>query len=881
MVIAELNGAKTYMSEDGIIGLTHYLRNLSDSQQPKLFVLNGGVLPEMPTNRGGERNKDQLRVVQHGVSNLDDAAAVMKIHMERLFGALPGDSQVVYVMGKADRKNLDSIKLDLSNLYLDAVRNLEKKQGRIDFPLEPKIEATEKGIESRKEILESLKGAEAALTRRIAEATDQAQADAHREQLGKVRENERINREELREFEERKGLLETLRHLTFAELPRYRIKDRMNETKQKMAEVGQQLDEALSGTPEYESLEREIKTLGNRMRALQKRYNESADGETARNLMAKQARIHKFTGNIPLPKNANDIVDMLAKSYYMTNLRDALGRKRHVTVQEGGLEVYERKINGFEFNVVVTNGLREVSSMYSINSNNRLIKRAYALTRGNGGEAKLDGTPLNVLIGGRTIFTSFSIDPWVDQSKTLVAALSKGPFIDTEKNTLAYLNGIRNDETRMLDKDHVPDSSVSIITVSGDGSIAHRTLKEEKLRDERIKDDLEEVPALERVLKRFEGGKWSADEAKSRELGEALLRAKRPSEIKDEDLAYASRAVLQGTVPNAGKQAPRDVEELSFVQFTDTHVGSSGNVALLRAAAAEALQRKPDIVFLTGDIIEGNYHNYMNTQRPQKETDIDKEFEKWLRSKGYGEEVITSELLTFYRRQRLNAISNIDAQPKVFIEPMQDLLLDTIARGGYIAIVSGNHYNKTDGKSERDEATALKSHIVLFLEGVAAGKGMQLPEDWRGHIMTGSGSDLAAETFTFNGVEFEVRHSLGKEDGRVSNFLSEKRSDAKVVLYGHLHSAREISNVTTEAVQAPAMQDGSTCPFVKTISVPITPDNKLTGYGADTLKIRDGRVLEHTLEFRFKDQLGVVDSLFNQFLQERRMGTVATRKVKA
>jgi hypothetical protein len=158
---------------------------------------------------------------------------------------------------------------------------------------------------------------------------------------------------------------------------------------------------------------------------------------------------------------------------------------------------------------------------------------------------------------------------------------------------------------------------------------------------------------------------------------------------------------------------------------------------------------------------------------------------------------------------------------------------------------------------------------------------MQLPEDWRGHIMTGSGSDLAAETFTFNGVEFEVRHSLGKEDGRVSNFLSEKRSDAKVVLYGHLHSAREISNVTTEAVQAPAMQDGSTCPFVKTISVPITPDNKLTGYGADTLKIRDGRVLEHTLEFRFKDQLGVVDSLFNQFLQERRMGTVATRKVKA
>ncbi len=897
LVIAEINGAKKFMYEDGLIGLAHYMRNLPDAEKPNLFVVNGGLLPEMPINRGGERNKDHLRVVVEGVNNVEGAAAVMKPHMERLMNALPEGAGFIYVMGKADEKNIDSIKLDLSNLYLDAISEIKKagkerkeKKGadgeevaeerQIKYIFEPKIMAAEVDIESRKTVVNSLRQAEAALLRRIAEAAEDANVTQFKEELKKVRTNLKLNREELGEFEARRDLLNILNQLTYSEAPRDRIGERINETNARIDATNKRLDLSVSGTPEYEDSLREAKLLGNRLRALTKRYNESADGETARDLMARQARIHKFTGNIPLPKNANDIVDLLAKSYYMTALKDALGRKREVTIQESSLQVYEKKMNGFEFNVVVADGLGG-SNMYKVNSNAQFLKTAFILTRSLKEKKQLDGAQLNVFIRGRNVLSSFAMDTWTDQKNAVAVALSQGPFIDMERNTLAFLNKVKTDETRLAPRG-VVDSSASMLKIFPDGSVVHETIKPQKLNDEKIRDDIEEAKALEKLISRLKEGAVKAVESTGAEdpsLSKAILNSKRPSEVKDKDLMHVGdEASLAALAPYAKSAMPQNAQTLSVVEFTDVHIGNYGNLELLRAAAKDALARKPNLLVLDGDNIEGNHSNYKYTARPENDFTIIDEFERWMKSKKLSSARIKDEKLALYEKLRNNVVSNIDNQPKMFVGAISELVLDVISRGGLVVVVSGNHYNKTHRDSQHDEASILASHIEMLLDGASdSGK---IPKDWRekGQVKKGSGSDIAAETFKINGIDVEIRHGLAQDDARVAGAVTTKRSNAALVITGHLHSIREVNNINTMVVQGPTMQSTNTDPFVKTIQVPVSPVNVLTGYLHLELGVKDGEITEQVYEPRLRNQLSVKDELFTQFLRDRR--TYETPKEK-
>ncbi|MDE1768635.1 MAG: hypothetical protein KGH67_03560 [Candidatus Micrarchaeota archaeon] len=125
LVISELNGAKKYMYDEGLIGLAHYLKSLAQPEEPYMFVIGGGLLPEIP-GKGGPRNMDKLRVLRDGVKNFDDAAAVMKPHMERMFSPLPDLAQIVYVMGPADQSNIQEINRHVSLNYADAVRMMQQ-----------------------------------------------------------------------------------------------------------------------------------------------------------------------------------------------------------------------------------------------------------------------------------------------------------------------------------------------------------------------------------------------------------------------------------------------------------------------------------------------------------------------------------------------------------------------------------------------------------------------------------------------------------------------------------------------------------------------------------------------------------------------------------
>ena len=877
LVVSEINGAKKSMYEDGLVGLAHYIQNLPDVDRPNLFVVNGGLLPEMPVNRGGERNKDQLRMVVEGVTNIEGAAAVMKPHMERLLNALPESSEFIYVMGRADQKNIDTIKLDLSNLYLDGVRGILKdKDDDKAYPFEPKINAVDMDIESRKAIVESLKRAETDLIKRISEASDEAQAAKFKEDLKNVTQNMRLNKDELKEFEERKDLLNILNQLVLANTPREVISNKVEQAKTEMNRTNDLMKEAASGTPEYERLEKEAKRLGNRVRALMKRYNESADGETARDLLARHARIYKFTGNIPLPKNANEVIDLLAKSYYMSNLKDALGRKREVTIQESSLQVYERKLNGLEFNVVVTDGLGGTDA-YKVNSNAQFLKTAFIVTRSLKEKSTLDSAQLNVFIRGRNMFTSFAMDPWTDQKNTVAVALSQGPFLDVQKNTLAYLNNIRTDETRLVPRG-VVDSSASIIKILADGSVLHETLKSKRLNDERARDDIKEADALKRLIAKFKEGvkvdtaaeDLGAVKAENAPLARAVIRSRRPSEVKDRELTHATEGLLRGLAPGADGRVPEEAMRLSVVEFTDVHIGNHGNLEMLKAAAKDALARRPNLLVLDGDNIEGNLRNYKYTARPENDVSIIEEYEKWLKDKGYKSAKVNAEVLGALKKLRSNAISNIDNQPKVFVDAISDLVFDVISRGGMIAIVSGNHYNKTHGDSQHDEASILAAHIEMMLDGAVKSGSKSIPADWRKQIKKGSGSDIAAETFRINGLDVEIRHGLAQDDAKVAQAMTSKRSNASLVITGHLHSIREVNNNNTEVVQGPTMQATNTDPFVKTIQVPVSPTNTFTGYLHLDIGVKDGEISELTYEPRLRSQLNVKDELFTQFLRDRR-----------
>ena len=560
----------------------------------------------------------------------------------------------------------------------------------------------------------------------------------------------------------------------------------------------------------------------------------------------------------------------------MSNLKDALGRKREITIQESALQVYEKKFNGFEFNVVVTDGLGGTDA-YKTNSNSQFLKTAFVVTRSIKERERLDSAQLNVFIRGRNMFTSYAMDPWTDQKNTVAVALSQGPFLDVQKNTLAYLNNIRTAETRLVPRG-VVDSSASIIKILADGSVIHETLKPKRLNDERAKDDVKESEALRNLIANFKRGvkvdtaaeDEGAVKAENAQLAKAVIRSRRPSEVKDRELTHADEVLLKGLAPNADGKMPENPMKLSVVEFTDVHIGNHGNLEMLKAAAKDALARKPNLLVLDGDNIEGNLRNYKYTARPENDVSIVEEYEKWLKDRGYKTAKVNTEVLSVLKKLRSNAISNIDNQPKVFVDAISELVFDVISRGGMIAIISGNHYNKTHGDSQHDEASILAAHIEMLLDGASRSGNKSIPTNWRDQVKKGSGSDIAAETFKINGLDVEIRHGLAQDDAQVAAAMTSKRSNASLVITGHLHSIREVNNSNTEVVQGPTMQATNTDPFVKTIYVPVSTTNTLTGYLHLDIGVKDGEISEIAYEPRLRKQLNVKDELFTQFLRDRR-----------
>ncbi len=868
LVVSEIAGAKKYAYEDGLIGLAHYIKNLDENKKPDILIVNGGLLPEMPLNRGGSLNHDKLSVVVDGVKNLEAASLVVRPNMERLISALPEESKLIYVMGWDDLRNI----IDIKQKYSRALAGKNPS----DVIEEYRDEALTQ-VELRNHEIENLETAVSEIKARIESAADPDMLYGLNTELSKQKRNLK-NREEQRADENyRVNLFNILEQHAFSKIPKEKITEMLDVVKRKIDETNAMLtpEFAATGSKEYEALKVEIKSLGNRRNALSKRLKETVDGETAQSMMEKFGGGYRFTGNIPHQKNMNDVLTALARSEYMSLLKDALGRKENTVIQTEKLDVYE--INGSSVrsatNLVVTDGLRLGSGTYEKSGNTTLLKRTFDVVENLGGETKrrVDSAALNVLIGGRSTFTSFAMDPWKDQSNTVVATLAKGPFLSTEEATKQYLNRVRTDETRLSERSLV-DTSASMIKIGRDGGIVHETLKPALLEEHRALSDKEEAEVVDRLVKKLEGVTKSGDISRDKELQKALLRSKRPSEITNDELEYANEQLLRSLVPNAGKEAPHAPEKIGIVEFSDVHIGNFGDLKLLKAAVSDALKLHPDVLILNGDNIEGNLQRHMDAPRVENEPNIMPEYDYWLKQKGITTERRNELILERFEKLRSSVIHNTDAQAEVFTEPLKDLIFDIVKRGGYVVVTSGNHDNKSSREITRDEASAVAGQIYAMLDG--AREKLGLPEDWKDHktdyVKTGKGQEIAAETYVMRDMPVEIRHGLSNRESAVVNHLENKRSQAKFIWTGHGHSIREVVTKNFEAVQAPSMTETATDTYVKTLPIAVAPNNGQTGYLYTEIRARDGEVLSHIFNPRLRGELGVGEDLWYKFLQERR-----------
>ena len=71
---------------------------------------------------------------------------------------------------------------------------------------------------------------------------------------------------------------------------------------------------------------------------------------------------------------------------------------------------------------------------------------------------------------------------------------------------------------------------------------------------------------------------------------------------------------------------PAGADSLRVVEFSDIHVGNFGDIPLLKAAAADAMSWKPNVLILDGDNIEGDLDRHMDAPRAENDQNITSEY---------------------------------------------------------------------------------------------------------------------------------------------------------------------------------------------------------------------------------------------------------------
>jgi hypothetical protein len=882
LVLSELAGGTQYMFRDGLIGISHYIKNAPNKDKPKMAVIIGGMAT-IAINRGGPRNEDRLHVIVDGVNNRDELVAVIKQDFKRLLASLPQNCKVVYAFSKNEWQNIEDQKRAFRKLFVKAQSSLIKKNNAFNYNLiDPLIDQIEVEIKTREDILKSL------VTERNHMRKELSKKSAKRAyltvELANIVRNMRINHEELKDLKERLLLYRNLSNMVYKKIPITNIVEALSKARKEHSAIREKLKNTPTDSPEYEVTIKKAKFLGNTIRELTKVRKSAVTSGTVKEMLKTFDRTEIFGGNPPIPKKETDIIHKIVMLEMKSLIKEMSDWDKRVIVQYEKSNVYSKRKGNFSFNVIVTDGLDMASSELKKTSNSSLVPNNFILTTNLGGKVKkkLETTPLNVLVGGKNGYTSYSMVPWADKSMSTLVALAKGPFFDVEKLAQMYISNYKTEDTMAVQK-MVLDSTASIIQVFGKDNVTHKLLTKEGLKDERIKADIEQKQALEDVLKRFHTNTNSIESQKKEkekfglsnpELAKAILSSHLPSEIKDKDLLYADNTLIKSLVPNAYSEMPEAPAEIRVASFSDVHAGEDSDLTLYAAAAEHARKFKPHIIEFRGDVHSGDLGHSKYVPRPETEHGVYEQFENYMRKEGMPEETIKKELLKRFKHQHDNIVWNMDEQlPLLFPNSMKKLLVETLHRGGYIIAVSGNHYQGSKGAEQRDESTAIYNSIMIFLEGYILGgeKFGKLPEDWKIRIKRGGGSyvSIGAEKFTLNNTDYEVRHKLANNPAKIASSNVSKRTLAASIHIGHGHQAVQTITNQTIVTEAPDFQNDTGNPFGKYMASPVAPENKFNGYLQEVIKIKDGELREHVYKPILREQLSVNDKIFTEFLRDK------------
>ena len=817
LVISDVGGGTEYLGEDNFIGLAHYINQIPNSEKPNFLIINGGLIPEFPMT-GSSRYRDKLLSIKKGgVSNANDAAAIVKPHVERLVNSLPSNATAIYVLGKADFEN---IKLIEDTLNKEFAYSAESLASRLDSTIE--------GIRAQRTNIRAYTSSR----RSLAEQQASSPGLAREEEIRKTDRKLKAERAILDELTFRKDILQKLYEMSLDKSSKEDIKKMIKNATARQDDIQRQLEDPSTTPQQADALRTESKRQASILKALNYRYEHAINTESTNAMAQRMKQAYTFTKNIVVSKEAVDLIREAALSYYGSTIRDALGRKRDVIVNMEEVALYEKSSGGYEFNLVVSNSMNMSSLSYQKTSNSQMPDRFERLLK-NGGILSYDkllSKPLTLLVSGNNTYTSFSIDPIKDNSEALLAVLSQGPFFDISGIASLWNNRIKTKQTQAFEKGYL-DSGASMVKVNPDGTVQFSIISSELLKAERRASDVEELGAATKLIT---GTKPNSDTEGSTKPGLDLLIAsnKRPSELTEKDATILGSGGIMQTIPHHAEGPPQDPRQMKVAVISDVHFGNYSDAKLLQESVKDALARKPDVLIFSGDIIEGNHNNYKYVNRPESEVTFPRDYEKQLIESGISGEELKAKLLESYYSSKSRVISNIDAQARPFMEIAMPLIDDVIMRGGSVIFVSGNHYNKTYSDWQLDESTRLRDMTAVHL--MAHEEQGKLDSGWKDRLFAVSGSDYGAESFKIDGIRIATSHKVGPTESAMISFAEKKKSDVELSVGGHFHSFKVVSANGIIVAESPAMQEAKDNPYLKRISIPV---GDTTGYMFLDLKV--------------------------------------------
>ncbi|MEM3227694.1 MAG: hypothetical protein QXK65_01970 [Candidatus Micrarchaeaceae archaeon] len=880
IVVGDLGGSTRYQNDDALIGLARYIRNLDSSHKPDMLYIGGGLLPFFPS-RGSNRSNDYLDVIIENLESNKHAAAAIKPHMERLLHSLPEKSKVVYVMGEADLRNLDELIRDLGLAFKSGRESIESKMSEtITFLVgrQAIVETTSRSMET---LSEELKRGSISKADRLSK----------QKELENARVKLKLNLEEQKEASYRLSLLNQLYSLLLNPVSKEDLKKLYDEKIEEEKGIQAELKDIEKGVKSYEEVSARAKKIANEIRLLEYRLGEINKAEKVSEDAKKNKQIDYFIHNAITPKDSHDIINGLAKSYYLSDIKDAFGRKRKVIIQDNAAELHEFRNGSLRFNIITAYDLSVVPGTYKRSSIDT-IPKTFNILKVNGvfDKKTIDAKPLNVIVKSRSNFTQFMVDTLSNNSPSTLAAISQGPLWDRSSLSRSWNSHINTKETQATEKGFV-SSGVSELKISRNGSLSYNIISDEKLSFLRMKDDIEESGKLGKRLAGMKQQSNGSPEIIHRpELDRKVAMNHRPSEMKDSELRLLSEEDLAKVLRYSGEGGAQkyDIESFKIAVFTDQHEGNHNLRKLLAAAVDDALKREPNVLVLSGDNIEGFLNDYAQVIRYGMDWQYPKRFREELESMKLSSSEVNRRVAEMLENTVLSVRYNADEQPSMLLENFWALIDSVVERGGAIMVVSGNHPNNSGNGGKhwhRDEATSIGSYIETYLnarikqlEGsrktvenaigaiIAAAfpQGTEISEEQRerldniskqilkkfddeiGLFSKGvknlrkiSGSEYGSEEIKVNGVPMLFSHELGSAKGTsMVGFMENKRSDAVAAFSGHDHECIATYAGGKLLVKVPSNQDSRDNPFLKRISIPVgAPPGSINGYTFIDLKV--------------------------------------------